>query len=178
MADIPSSSQSWTLATPKTSIWYFCGFFALITAEFVWITGSELWSTKRCSLAHPSLPSLQLSGSLQKSQLLQGASMHNVQAFCLTQTLTLYHDGYLGREMFALERKVLYRVTTINVSRKWIEWAEWAASLCTANSPFPGHVYYRHPVHSQLADEFPVLPKLPHDISTSMWTSYFANPSN
>ena len=35
----------------------------------------------------------------------------------------------------------LYRVTAINVSRKWIEWAEWAASLCTANSPFPGHVY-------------------------------------
>ena len=33
----------------------------------------------------------------------------------------------------------LYRVTTINVSRKWIEWAEWAASLCMANSPFPGH---------------------------------------
>ena len=37
-------------------------------------------------------------------------------------------------------------MTTINVSRKWIEWAEWAASLCTANSPFPGHVYCRHPV--------------------------------
>ena len=32
------------------------------------------------------------------------------------------------------------------MSRKWIEWAEWAASLCTANSPFPGHVYRRHPV--------------------------------
>ena len=41
---------------------------------------------------------------------------------------------------------MMYRVTTINVSRKWIEWAEWAASLCTANSPFPGHVYCRHPV--------------------------------
>ena len=39
-----------------------------------------------------------------------------------------------------------YRVTAINVSRKWIEWAEWAGSLCTANSPFPGHVYCRHPV--------------------------------
>ena len=39
-----------------------------------------------------------------------------------------------------------YRVTAINVSRKWIDWAEWAASLCTANSPFPGHVYCRHPV--------------------------------
>ena len=39
-----------------------------------------------------------------------------------------------------------YRVTAINVSRKWIEWAEWAASLCTANSPFPGHVYCSHPV--------------------------------
>ena len=39
-----------------------------------------------------------------------------------------------------------YRVVTINVSRKWIEWAEWAASLYTANSPFPGHVYCRHPV--------------------------------
>ena len=41
---------------------------------------------------------------------------------------------------------LLYRVTTINMSRKWIEWAEWAASLCTAKSPFPGHVYCRHPV--------------------------------
>ena len=40
----------------------------------------------------------------------------------------------------------LYRVMAINMSRKWIEWAEWAASLCTANSPFPGHVYCRHPV--------------------------------
>ena len=40
----------------------------------------------------------------------------------------------------------MYRVTTINVSRKWIEWAEWAALSCTANSPFPGHVYCRHPV--------------------------------
>ena len=39
-----------------------------------------------------------------------------------------------------------YRVTTINMSRKWIEQAEWAASLCTANSPFPGHVYCSHPV--------------------------------
>ena len=54
-----------------------------------------------------------------------------------------------------------YRVTTINVSRKWIEWAEWAASLCTANSPFPGHVYCRHPV--QLHDltyrgqQFPII---------------------
>ena len=38
----------------------------------------------------------------------------------------------------------VYWVTAINVSRKWIEWA---ASLCTANSPFPGHVYCRHPVH-------------------------------
>ena len=43
---------------------------------------------------------------------------------------------------------VLYRVTTINVTRKWIEWAEWAASLCTANSPFPGHIYGSHPVVS------------------------------
>ena len=34
----------------------------------------------------------------------------------------------------------MYRVTAINVSRIWIEWAEWAESLCTANSPFPGHV--------------------------------------
>ena len=33
----------------------------------------------------------------------------------------------------------------INVSWKSIEWAEWAASLCTANSPFLGHVYCRHP---------------------------------
>ena len=40
----------------------------------------------------------------------------------------------------------MYRVTTVNVSRKWIEWAEWAASLCTANSPFPGQVYCSHPV--------------------------------
>ena len=40
----------------------------------------------------------------------------------------------------------VYRVTAINVSRKWIEWAEWAGSLCTANSPFLGHVYCRHPV--------------------------------
>ena len=39
-----------------------------------------------------------------------------------------------------------YRVTTINVSRIWIEWAEWAALSCTANPPFPGHVYRRHPV--------------------------------
>ena len=39
-----------------------------------------------------------------------------------------------------------YRVTTINVSRIWIEWAEWAALTCTANSPFPGHVYCSHPV--------------------------------
>ena len=42
----------------------------------------------------------------------------------------------------------MYRVTAINVSRKWIEWAEWAASLCPANSPFPGHVYCRHPVQT------------------------------
>ena len=41
-----------------------------------------------------------------------------------------------------------YRVTTINVSRIWIEWAEWAALCCTANSPFPGHVYCRHPVQA------------------------------
>ena len=41
---------------------------------------------------------------------------------------------------------VKYRVTAINVSWKLIEWAEWAASLCTANSLFPGHVYCRHPV--------------------------------
>ena len=40
----------------------------------------------------------------------------------------------------------MYRVTTINVTKKWIEWAEWAASICTANSPFPGHVYCGHPV--------------------------------
>ena len=39
-----------------------------------------------------------------------------------------------------------YRVVTINVSRIWIEWAEWAALSCTANSPFPGHVYRHHPV--------------------------------
>ena len=43
-------------------------------------------------------------------------------------------------------KKEVYRVTTINVSRKWIELAEWAASLCTANSPFPVHVYSSHPV--------------------------------
>ena len=42
----------------------------------------------------------------------------------------------------------LYRVSAINVSRKWIEWAEWAASLCMANSPFPGHVYCSHLVYS------------------------------
>ena len=42
----------------------------------------------------------------------------------------------------------VYRVTAINLSRKWIEWAEWAALLCTADSPFPGHVYCRHPVHT------------------------------
>ena len=47
----------------------------------------------------------------------------------------------------------LYRVTTINVSRKWIEWAEWAASLCTANSPFPGHVYCSHPVQFKMDTE-------------------------
>ena len=46
----------------------------------------------------------------------------------------------------------MYRVTTINVSRKWIEWAEWAASLCTANSPFPGHVYRRHPVDGTMGN--------------------------
>ena len=40
-----------------------------------------------------------------------------------------------------------YRVTTINVRRIWIELAEWAALRYTANSPFPGHVYCRHPVH-------------------------------
>ena len=40
----------------------------------------------------------------------------------------------------------LYRVTTINVSRIWIELAEWAAMVSTANSPFPGHVYCRLPV--------------------------------
>ena len=39
-----------------------------------------------------------------------------------------------------------YRVTAINVSRKWIEWAEWAALRCAAYSPFPGRVYRRHPV--------------------------------
>ena len=43
-------------------------------------------------------------------------------------------------------------MTTINVSWKWIEWAEWAASLCTANSPFPGHVYCSHPVQIGKAD--------------------------
>ena len=46
-----------------------------------------------------------------------------------------------------ISHQAMYRVTTINVSRIWIEWAEWAASLCTANSPFPGHVYCLHPVH-------------------------------
>ena len=61
-----------------------------------------------------------------------------------------------GRDQRAITKYVMpplaikYRVTTINVSRKWIEWAEWAASLCTANSPFPGHVYCRHPVHTIL----------------------------
>ena len=40
----------------------------------------------------------------------------------------------------------MYRVTAINVSRIWIDWAEWAALRCTANSPFPGHVYCHHPV--------------------------------
>ena len=40
-----------------------------------------------------------------------------------------------------------YRVTEINVSQMWIEWAEWAALRCTANYPFPGHVYCHHPVH-------------------------------
>ena len=41
-----------------------------------------------------------------------------------------------------------YRVVTINVSRIWIEWAEWAALSCTANSPFPVHVYRHHPVYN------------------------------
>ena len=44
-----------------------------------------------------------------------------------------------------------YWVMAINVSRIWIEWAEWAALRCTANSPFPGHVYCRQPVqHSDI----------------------------
>ena len=43
----------------------------------------------------------------------------------------------------------MYRVTAINVSRIWIEWAERAALSCMANSPFPGHVYCRHPVQSK-----------------------------
>ena len=44
------------------------------------------------------------------------------------------------------ESNGMYRVTTINVRRIWIESAEWAALSCTANSPFLGHVYCRHPV--------------------------------
>ena len=48
-----------------------------------------------------------------------------------------------------------YRVTTISVSRIWIEWAEWAALCYTAISPFPGHVYRRHPVDPcNFAEEF------------------------
>ena len=47
---------------------------------------------------------------------------------------------------FLIHGVLSYRVTTINVSRKCIEWTEWAASLCTANSPFPNYVYCRHPV--------------------------------
>ena len=54
--------------------------------------------------------------------------------------------------------QALYPVTTINVSRKWIEWAEWAASLCTANSPFPVHVYCSHPVvHGTFSTHFFIL---------------------
>ena len=55
------------------------------------------------------------------------------------------YSGYWLAHIFTLFR-TMYRVTTINVSRKWIEWAEWATSLCTANSPFPGHVYSSHSV--------------------------------
>ena len=40
-------------------------------------------------------------------------------------------------------------MTAINMSRIWIEWAEWAALCFTANSPFPGQVYCRHPVYSE-----------------------------
>ena len=57
-----------------------------------------------------------------------------------------------ANDMSVCEHKVIhphYRVTTINVSRIWMEWAEWAALSCTANSPFPGQVYCRHPVQVQ-----------------------------
>ena len=53
-------------------------------------------------------------------------------------------------------RDFLYRVTTINMSRKWIEWAGWAALSCTANSPFPGHIYCRHPVCPCLGKDPPI----------------------
>ena len=62
------------------------------------------------------------------------------------QKLIVNHQFMLLGFMFTpvYTHVYIYRVTAINVSRKWIEWAEWAASLCTANSPFPGPIYCRH----------------------------------
>ena len=54
------------------------------------------------------------------------------------------------------KRVIMYRVTVINVSRKWIEWA---ASLCTAYSPFSGHVYCRHPVVSYSLYDYASIPQ-------------------
>ena len=64
----------------------------------------------------------------------------------LSTMTTIITPACLKLVSISSRQLILYRVTTINMSRKWMEWAEWAASLCMANSPFPGHVYCRHPV--------------------------------
>ena len=61
-------------------------------------------------------------------------------------TLHTIHAFNLQTHRPSQTKPLIYWVTTINMSRKWIEWAGWAALSCTANSPFPGHVYCRHSV--------------------------------
>ena len=73
---------------------------------------------------------------------------HSSYLFWALEISNRGHTGCLY--MVRQEQGTIYRVTTIDVSRKWIEWAEWASSLCTANSPFPGHVYCRHPVYQTM----------------------------
>ena len=71
---------------------------------------------------------------------------------CCTGSLS--HSGQLyGQEkQLAVRRwsQSLYRVTTINMTRKGrIGRAEWCCPLCRFN-PFPAHVYCRHPVFQSI----------------------------
>ena len=47
---------------------------------------------------------------------------------------------------------LLYRVTALNMTRIWIEWAGRLAFGCTANYPFQGYVSFRHPVRDNAKD--------------------------